>query len=69
VVIVSLGEGRFAPREVNLGMAGEGWYQVLSGLEDGDEVVTSSQFLIDSESNLREAIQKMAEPEPHGDHR
>jgi Cu(I)/Ag(I) efflux system membrane fusion protein len=62
VVIVSLGGGRFAPREVKLGAAGEGWFQVLSGLQEGDEVVTSSQFLIDSESNLQEAIQKMVEP-------
>jgi len=69
VVVVSLGEGRFAPREVKLGMTGEGWYQILSGLEAGDEIVTSSQFLIDSESNLREAIQKMTEPAVHGDHR
>jgi len=61
VVIVSLGEGRFAPREVTLGMSGDGWYQVLDGLQDGDRVVTSSQFLIDSEANLREAIQRMAE--------
>ncbi len=59
VVIVALGDGRFAPREVTLGPEGDGYVQVLEGLSDGDEVVTSSQFLIDSESNLREAIQKM----------
>jgi len=59
VVIVALGEGRFAPREVRLGPQGEGFVQVLDGLADGDEIVTSAQFLIDSESNLREAIQKM----------
>ena len=59
VVIVALGEGRFAPREVRLGPQGEGFVQVLDGLVDGDEIVTSAQFLIDSESNLREAIQKM----------
>ena len=59
LVIVALGDGRFAPREVVLGPRGEGFIQVLEGLEDSDEVVTSSQFLIDSESNLREAIQKM----------
>jgi len=59
VVIVALGDGRFAPREVRLGPQGEGFVQVLDGLSDGDEVVTSAQFLIDSESNLREAIQKM----------
>jgi RND family efflux transporter MFP subunit len=59
VVIVAVGEGRFAPREVVLGPQGDGFVQVLRGLSDGDEVVTSAQFLIDSESNLREAIQKM----------
>ena len=59
VVIVALGEGRFAPREVRLGPQGKGFVQVLEGLSDGDEIVTSAQFLIDSESNLREAIQKM----------
>jgi Cu(I)/Ag(I) efflux system membrane fusion protein/cobalt-zinc-cadmium efflux system membrane fusion protein len=59
VVIVALGEGRFAPREVRLGPQGEGFVQILEGLADGDEIVTSAQFLIDSESNLREAIQKM----------
>ena len=59
VAIVALGEGRFAPREVKLGPQGNGFVQVVEGLEDGDEIVTSAQFLIDSESNLREAIQKM----------
>jgi RND family efflux transporter MFP subunit len=59
IVVVALGGGRFAPREVVLGPRGDGFIQVLEGLSDGDEVVTSSQFLIDSESNLREAIQKM----------
>jgi multidrug efflux pump subunit AcrA (membrane-fusion protein) len=59
VAIVALGEGRFAPREVQLGPEGDGFVQVAEGLEDGEEIVTSSQFLIDSESNLREAIQKM----------
>jgi RND family efflux transporter MFP subunit len=59
VVIVALGEGRFAPREVSLGAAGEGYMEVLSGLGPDERVVTSAQFLIDSESNLRAAIQKM----------
>ncbi len=61
VVILALGNGRFAPRDVVLGPAGEGWVQVLSGLAAGDEVVTSAQFLIDSESNLKEAIHEMIE--------
>ena len=59
IVVVAVGDGRFAPREVVLGPRGDGFIQVLEGLSDGDEVVTSAQFLIDSESNLREAIQKM----------
>ena len=59
IVVVAVGDGRFAPRDVVLGSRGDGFIQVLEGLTEGDEVVTSSQFLIDSESNLREAIQKM----------
>ena len=59
LVVLAEGEGRFAPREVTLGSEGEGATEVLSGLQAGDKVVTSAQFLIDSESNLREAIQKM----------
>ncbi len=61
VVIVALGDGRFAPREVELGASGEDWVQVLSGLSPGEQIVTSSQFLIDSESNLKAAIQKMVD--------
>ncbi len=67
VVVVALGEGRFAPREVTLGHEAEGYAQVLSGLEEGTEVVTSAQFLLDSESKLREAIQKMI-AQAGGDH-
>ena len=59
LVIVALGDGRFAPQEVKLGSEGDGFVEVQSGLKEGDRVVTSAQFLIDSESNLREAIQKM----------
>jgi hypothetical protein len=59
VVVVDLGGGRFEPRDVKLGPQGQGQYQVLKGLEGGEQIVISSQFLIDSESNLREAINKM----------
>jgi RND family efflux transporter MFP subunit len=59
VVVVAEGEGRFTPRDVELGASGDGHVAVLSGLEGGERVVTSAQFLIDSESNLREAIQKL----------
>jgi rubrerythrin len=59
-VFVALDEGRFEPRVVTLGPGADGnMYEVLSGLKEGDRVVTSGQFMLDSESQLREAIQKM----------
>ena len=59
-VFVALGKGQFEPREVKLGLRGdEGLVQVLSGLKGGEEVVTSAQFLLDSESRFREAIALM----------
>ncbi|HTJ00145.1 MAG TPA: efflux RND transporter periplasmic adaptor subunit [Dongiaceae bacterium] len=62
-VFVALDGGKFEPRTVTLGPRGEGQvFQVLSGLNAGDHVVTSGQFMLDSESQLREAIQKMLEP-------
>ncbi len=69
VAIVSLGDGRFAPRDLELGLdTGDGWLEVLSGLREGERVVVSSQFLIDSESNLQEAVRNLLseEPEPEG---
>jgi Cu(I)/Ag(I) efflux system membrane fusion protein len=51
--------GKFEPRDVKLGVSSQGMVQVLEGLSGGETVVTSSQFLIDSESKLREATQKM----------
>ena len=56
IVIVALGSGKFKPQEVTLGSYAEGYYQVLKGLSEGNEIVTSAQFLIDSESNLRAAV-------------
>lgn len=64
-VFVALEGGKFDPRTVTLGPRAEGdQYQVLSGLQEGDRIVTSGQFLLDSESQLREAIQKMTKPTP-----
>ncbi len=64
-VFVALDGGHFEPRNVTLGPRGENdRYQVLSGLQEDERVVTSGQFLLDSESQLREAIQKMLEPAP-----
>jgi len=56
VVILSLGEGKFKPQMVKLGEYSDGYYQVMKGASDGDVVVTSAQFLIDSESNLKAAV-------------
>jgi Cu(I)/Ag(I) efflux system membrane fusion protein len=60
VVLVVKGPGRFEPREVKLGAHGDGYTQVLSGLRSGESVVTSANFLIDAESNLRTALQSFA---------
>ncbi|MCP4902033.1 MAG: efflux RND transporter periplasmic adaptor subunit [bacterium] len=59
IVVVALGGGRFAPREVTLGVQSDGLIQVIEGLDGTEEIVTSAQFLIDSESNLRAAVEKM----------
>jgi len=63
LVFVALGEGKFEPRPVKTGVQDEdGHLQIVQGLLDGDRVVTSAQFMLDSESQLREAIAKMLEP-------
>lgn len=59
LVVAALGDGRFQPREVLLGHEGDGFVQVVSGVEEGERVVTSAQFLIDSESNLKAAIEQL----------
>jgi RND family efflux transporter MFP subunit len=62
-VFVALEGGKFEPRTVAIGARAEGdLYQVLSGLTEGERIVTSGQFMLDSESQLREAIQKMLAP-------
>ena len=61
-VFIVRSPGKFEPRLVKLGLASEGKVAVLEGVKDGDKVVTSAQFLIDSESKLREATSKMLLP-------
>jgi len=58
-VFVVRGEGEFEPRIVTLGLESHGQVAVLDGVMAGEKVVTSAQFLIDSESKLREATAKM----------
>jgi RND family efflux transporter MFP subunit len=60
VVFVDLGNGAFAPREVKVGERTGDYAAILSGLRAGERVVTRANFLVDSESNLREAISGMA---------
>jgi Cu(I)/Ag(I) efflux system membrane fusion protein len=50
------GTGSFTPRAVQLGRSAGEWVEVLSGLDPGDQVVTSANFLIDSESKIRAAL-------------
>lgn len=59
IAVVALGGGYFDPREVRLGAAASGYVQVLEGLQEGEKIVTSAQFLIDSESNLKAAVNLM----------
>ena len=56
VAIVEKGAGYFEPRDVKLGTKAGDYYEVLDGLKVGERVVTSANFLIDSESKLKEAV-------------
>lgn len=58
-VFIASGIGKFEPRIVTLGIESAGQVAILAGVDAGEEVVTSAQFLIDSESKLREATAKM----------
>ena len=67
IVIVDAGDGIFIPREVELGIESGGQLQVVDGLVAGERVVTSSQFLLDSESNLQAAVDRLSS-NPDGGH-
>ena len=60
-VLVDKGEGRFEPREVKLGRRGGGYVEIRAGIAEGDSVVTSANFLIDAESNLKAALKGFGE--------
>jgi hypothetical protein len=59
LVFVDMGGGKLTPRTVQLGRSGSDYIEVVSGVQPGQRVVTSAQFLIDSESNLGEAMKAM----------
>lgn len=65
-VIVAAGGGRFVPRRVELGLESDGLVRVTAGLEEGERIVTSSQFLLDSESSLQVALERLSDPPEHG---
>jgi Cu(I)/Ag(I) efflux system membrane fusion protein len=65
-VIIDQGGGRFLPRPVTLGTLAEDYYQVLSGVMEGETVVTSANFFIDSESQLKAAISKIIQKKDAG---
>ncbi|MDD4913130.1 MAG: efflux RND transporter periplasmic adaptor subunit [Sideroxydans sp.] len=64
VVLVRLAEGRFEPRTVSLGNRSNDYVEVLNGIAEGEQVVTSANFLIDSESNLKAALGGMSATTP-----
>lgn len=67
VAFVSLGQGRFEPRQIRTGVAVDGGQvEVLDGLAPGERVVTSGQFLLDSEASVRESLARMVQGEPAG---
>ena len=58
-VILALGDGRFRPQRVTAGIESGDYVEIVSGLEEDDQVVTSAQFLIDSEASLQASFRRM----------
>jgi Cu(I)/Ag(I) efflux system membrane fusion protein len=65
-VVIDLGDGRFASRSVTAGMESGDWVEIIDGIAPGDRVVTSGQFLIDSEASLKASMTRM-QPTGEGD--
>jgi membrane fusion protein, copper/silver efflux system len=61
VVLIDQGEGRFEPRDVKTGRRGSGYLEIKDGVREGEMVVTSANFLIDAESNLKAALKGFAD--------
>ncbi|UCB56061.1 MAG: efflux RND transporter periplasmic adaptor subunit [Thiotrichales bacterium] len=58
-VVVSLGEGRFEARDVTAGIESGDYVEIIEGVEEGEDIVVSGQFLIDSEASMRASIKRM----------
>ena len=65
-VLIDKGEGRFEPRDVKIGRRGGGYVEIREGVSEGESVVTSANFLIDAESNLKAALKGFAAAQPSG---
>jgi Cu(I)/Ag(I) efflux system membrane fusion protein len=63
-VLIDKGQGRFEPRDVKIGRRGGGYVEIKEGVSEGESVVTSANFLIDAESNLKAALKGFAEAQP-----
>lgn len=63
VVILDRGEGRFEPRDVKIGLRGNGFTEIREGIAEGDRVVVAANFLIDAESNLKAALRGLTPSE------
>ena len=61
-VIIDLGGGKFEARDVTAGVESGNYVEIISGVNDGDKIVTSGQFLIDSEASMRASLTRMSEP-------
>lgn len=66
-VIISLGEGKFIPREVVSGIESGDRVQIIEGLDGGESIVTSSQFLLDSEASIKASFSRMTDTKPASD--
>ncbi len=63
-VVLALGSGRFQPVAVTPGVESDDWVEIRHGVKEGDVVVTSGQFLIDSEASVRASFSRMQSEEP-----
>lgn len=64
IVLIAREEGRYEPKDVEIGRSGDGYIEIVSGVAEGDKVVTNGNFLIDAESNLQAALKGFKNPEP-----
>ena len=62
-VIIALGDGKFEARNVKAGIESGDYVEIIEGINEGDNVVTSGQFLIDSEASMRASLNRMSAPD------